>query len=94
MFNHNSFFDNGKPNTYLKASLILFGVFSFLPILSLFFLPAASLCERINKAYYSGDTERAQQLSRRAGLWLMLVCIPMVLLLLFVLVAIGVMLVM
>lgn len=65
-----------KPKTYLTASLVLYGLFFWLLIWNLPFLAAASLTPALNRAYYSGDWDKARQLSARARMWLILGCIP------------------
>lgn len=65
-----------KPKTYQTASLLLYGLFFWLFFLNLPFLAAASLTPALNRAYYSGDWDKARQLSDRARMWLILGCIP------------------
>ena len=65
----------GKPKTYLAVSLVMYGLFIWLPFINLFFLASASLAPALNRAYYSGDLDRARLLSSRARLWLIIGCI-------------------
>lgn len=65
-----------KPDTYLTASLLLYGLFIWLLFWNLPFLASASLTPALNRAYYSGDWDKARQLSARARMWFISGCIP------------------
>ena len=55
-----------KPKTYLLPSCILMVLLPVESILCVFFLVSAWLPQSINEAYYSGNEQRAKDLSKLA----------------------------
>lgn len=55
-----------KPRTYLLPSCILLILFPIEGILSVLFICSAWMTRAINMAYYSGNVQRARELSRLA----------------------------
>lgn len=55
-----------KPKTYLLPSCILMVLLPIESILCVFFLVSAWLTKSINEAYYSGNVQRAKELSKLA----------------------------
>lgn len=70
-----------KPKTYLLPSCILMVLLPIESILCVFFLVSAWLTKSINEAYYSGNEQRAKELSKLARNFFIAGCVSRVMML-------------
>lgn len=70
-----------KPKTYLLPSCIMMVLLPVESILCVFFLVSAWLTKPINEAYYSGNEQRAKELSKLARNFFIAGCVSRVIML-------------
>lgn len=70
-----------KPKTYLLPSCILMVLLPVEGILCVFFLVSAWLTRSINEAYYSGNAQKAKELSKLARNYFVAGCVSRVIML-------------